>query len=481
LEKLANPIPLLFRLNLGYIFDNSAVVLEATENARYKKLSDPAAKSDETGHLVSRFERYAMNVNRMDRLSVGLGVELPLKVAEQFYLHPVLEWQMGLPLNRQGYDCPYVVDTEDIGTNKSDVDSCYERNMSSLPMNLGFGVRVVPPVRGLSAVLGVDIGLLGTTTFVRDLAPNTPWRVLVALSYDYDARPQPTAAGYLPVDTHEEGQAVAVAAAPTGRVQGSVAMPDNRAIANARVKYVGLPLTDMITGDDGHFVTEPMPPGQVTLEVVHPEFDTTRCTATIAAAGGDVPLLCSPKPRPIVGRVNGQVVEAAGQTVAAARVIVTGPTSSLQLTDQQGNFVLADLQPGSYQLRVEAGGYFIQLSSFTIEGRVTIPLSVSLRRKPIAPTITFVGDSVEAPTIQYATDTATIPLGTSQAAIAELADLLLSRPDLYLQVVGFGPTNDVGLARAQVIKQKLVEAGVPVAHVDAAGGGITKMRFVLHR
>jgi hypothetical protein len=373
-----------------------------------------------------------------------------------------------------------VVDTEDIGTAKSEVDSCYERDMSSMPMNLGFGVRVVPPVRGLSAVLGVDIGLLGTTTFVRDLAPNTPWRVLVALSYDYDAKPQPTAAGYIPVEVHDD-DGEAVAAAPTGRVQGSVAMADNRAIPNARVHYVGLSLTDMITGDDGHFVTEPLPPGPVTLEIIHPDYEQTRCSATIAPTGGDVPLLCTPKARPVVGRVNGQAVEAAGQPVAAARVIVTGPTSTLLLTDAQGNFVLADLQPGSYQLRVEAGGYFIQLSSFNIEGRVTIPLTVTMRRKPIAPTITFVGDAVEAPTIQYATDTATIPLGTSQAAIAELADLLLSRPDLYLQVLGFGPTNDIGLARAQVIKQKLVEAGVPASHVDAAGGGISKLRLLLHR
>jgi OmpA-OmpF porin, OOP family len=482
LERLANPIPLLFRLNLGYVFDNSAVVVEPTENARYDRLSSPADKADETEHLVSRFERYAMNVNRLDRLVGGVGVELPLKVAEKFYLHPIVEWQMGLPINRQSYDCAYVVDTPDIGTNKSDVDSCYERDMASLPMNLGFGVRVVPPVRGLSAVLGVDIGLLGTTTFVRDLAPNTPWRVLVGFSYDYDARPQAAGPQYIPVEVDDDDKPV-VAAAITGRVQGSVATADNRAVANARVRYIGLPitLTDMITGADGHFVTEPLPPGAATLEVSHPEYETSRCSATIAAKGGDVPLLCTLKASPVVGTVNGQIAEGAGLPVSGARVILSGPTSSLLLTDAQGAFTLPDLPAGSYQLRVEAGGYFIQLSSFTIDKRGNLPLTVTLRRKPIAPTISYVGDTVEAPTIQYATDTATVPLASSQAAIAEIADLLLSRPDLYLQVLGFGPTNEVGLARAQVIKQKLIEAGIQANHVDAAGGGITKLRFVLHR
>jgi hypothetical protein len=480
LERLANPIPLLFRLNLGYVFDNTAMVVEPTENARYDRLSSPADRADETEHLVSRFERYAMNVNRLDRLVGGVGVELPLKVAEQFYLHPIVEWQMGLPINRQSYDCAYVVDTPNIGTNESDVDSCYERDTAALPMNLGFGVRVVPPVRGLSAVLGVDIGLLGTTTFARDLAPNTPWRVLVGISYDYDARPQPTAAGYIPTETTDEVGPV-LAAGMTGRVQGSVATADNRAIANARVRYIGLPLTDMITGEDGRFVTEPLQPGPATLEVSHPEYTTARCTATIAAKGGDVPVLCTLKANPVVGTVNGQVSEGAGLPVAGARVILSGPTSSLLLTDAQGAFTFPDLPAGSYQLRVEAGGYFIALSSFAIDKRGTVPLTVTLRRKPIAPTISYVGDTVEAPTIQYATDTATVPLASSQAAIAEIADLLLSRPDLYLQVLGFGPTNEVGLARAQVIRQKLIEAGAQANHVDAAGGGITKMRFVLHR
>jgi|GEM_PF-6599871 len=481
LERLANPIPLLFRLNLGYVFDNSAVVVEPTENARYDRLSSPADKSDETEHLVSRFERYAMNVNRLDRLVAGVGVELPLKVAEKFYLHPIVEWQMGLPINRQSYDCAYVVDTPDIGTNESDVDSCYERDMASLPMNLGFGVRVVPPVRGLSAVLGVDIGLLGTTTFVRDLAPNTPWRVLVGFSYDYDARPQASGTQYIPVEDEHDGKPVV--AAITGRVQGSVATADNRAVANARVRYIGLPmpLTDMITGNDGHFVTEPLPPGAVTLEVSHPDYETSRCSVTIAAKGGDAPLLCTLKASPLVGTVNGQVAEGAGLPVSGARVILSGPTNSLLLTDAQGAFTLPDLPAGSYQLRVEAGGYFIQLSAFTIDKRGNLPVTVTLRRKPIAPTISYVGDTVEAPTIQYATETATVPLATSQAAIAEIADLLLSRPDLYLQVLGFGPTNEVGLARAQVIKQKLIEAGIQANHVDAAGGGITKLRFVLHR
>ena len=53
---------------------------------------------------------------------------------------------------------------------------------------------IVPPVRGVSVLAGFDLALAGSSTFVRELAPLTPYRVLIALGYDYDAEPPPAAA-----------------------------------------------------------------------------------------------------------------------------------------------------------------------------------------------------------------------------------------------------------------------------------------------
>ena len=482
LEQLERPIPLLLRFNAGYVLDNSSVVIKDVENDKYKNLSNPKDKADETDHLVNRFERLAMNINRLDRLAFGVGVELPLQVAEQFYLHPILEWQLGLPVNRQGYDCPYEVGAANIAERKGP-DGCYERNPSSVPMNLSFGVRVAPPVRGLSTLLGVDIGLSGTSKFVRDLAPNVPWRVLVAFSYDYDARPTaPVQVVQAPVAPVVAPLPPAPVAPATGRVQGTVMTPDNRAVADARVRYPDLKLTDLITGSDGHFATEPLAAGPINLEVSHPEYQTATCSAVIAATGGDVPLRCTLAPRPVVATVLGQVAEVSGAPINAARVIVIGPTNSVLLTDANGAFKLDNQPPGSYQVRVEAGGYFIRQQTFSVAKRETIPLTFNLARKPIAPSITFVGDAIDAPTMAYATETATQPLAAgSTNALAEIADFLLSRPDLYLQIQGFGATAELGLARAQVLRQRLIDAGVSANHIEAVGGGLKRLRFLLHR
>jgi hypothetical protein len=481
LERLERPIPLLVRFNVGYVLDNSGVLIEDYENERYNALTNAKDKADETKHLVSRFQRLAMNVNRLDRLALGVGVELPLQVAERFYLHPILEWQLGVPVNRQSYDCPFEVGASNIGETKGP-DGCYERNTGSMPMNLGFGVRVVPPVRGLSALLGVDIGLTGTSKFVRELAPNLPWRVLVAFSYDYDARPVAPAPALQPVaPVLPPPPPPPPAAAPSGRIQGTVTAPDNRAIADARVRYVGLKLTDLITGAEGHFATEPLPPGPVSLEVSAADYQTASCSATIAAEGGDVPLRCTLAPQPLVATFQGQINESSGAPVPAARVIVIGPTNSVLLSDATGAFKLENQPPGSYQVRVEAGGYFIRQQSFTVDKRGTLPLSFSLTRKPIAPTIVFVGDGIDAPSITYATDSATQPLAAGSGALAEIADFLLSRPDLYLQIQGFGPSNELGLARAQVLRQRLIDAGVAANHIEAVGGGTRRLRFLLHR
>lgn len=481
LQQLRNPIPLLLRFNAGYVFDNSAVAIKDTEDDRYKTLGLTKSKEDETAHLATRLERLAMNINRLDRVAFGAGIELPLQLAPRFFLHPILEWQLGLPANRQSYDCPYV-SAVPTGSAKNEQDSCYERSPSAIPMNLAFAVRVVPPVRGFSALVGVDVGLSGSNKFVRDLAPNVPWRILFGFSYDYDARPTETPPAAV---TTAMAQAPVVAAPTTttisGRVQGLVVSTSGSAIADARVRFLDLKLTALATGEDGKFASEPLAPSAVAMEVSHPEYETTRCSALIPTAGGDAPVTCTLKPKPLIGRIQGQMIESGGGPLTAARVILTGPTNSLALTDARGNFALENLTPGDFVIRVEAGGYFIRQSPLRVEGRGTTPFSAALTRKPIAPTIVFAGDSIEAPALSYATETSTQLTAAGIAAIAEIADVMLMRPELYIQVQGFGIDPAIAMSRALSVKQRLVEAGVPESHIEAVGGGTKKFRFLIHR
>jgi OmpA-OmpF porin, OOP family len=189
-QELAKELPLVGRLNIDYLFDNSAAAIEDAEDARYRSLRNALPREDDTRHLISRSERYAFGINRVDTLSVGVGGEAKLAVAERTSLHPLLEWRMGVPINRQAYDCP--VSTGSAGSRGDAADACLgTTGVDAWSMNLVAGLRVVPPVRGVSLALALDLGLSGTSTFVRELAPNSPFMLTFALGYDYDARPAP--------------------------------------------------------------------------------------------------------------------------------------------------------------------------------------------------------------------------------------------------------------------------------------------------
>lgn len=482
LQKLKDPWPLLVRFNVGYVLDNSAVVVEDTENARYAGLSNRKPKSDETNHLISRLERFAQNVNRLDRLAIGAGVEFPLRVADKFYLHPALEWQMAVPVNRQRFDCPNVLGQDNVGTTEG-TDGCYERLSSALPMNLAVGLRVVPPVRGLSGLFAFEFGLTGTDRFVRELTPNLPWRFLIGLSYDYDARPAvaPAPAPAAIAEAPPATPVPVVAAAPRGRVLGRVSTVDQKPIADAHVRFLDLKLSTLLTDEQGQFTTEPLPPGAVALEISHPDFDTSRCVGNVPPQGSDVTLMCTLTVQPVVAKVQGQVVDPAGELLGPARIILSGPKTALLMTEARGQFTLDELPVGNYVLRVESGAYFIRQMVFTVSKRDVVSVNLELTRKPLAPTISFAGDRIEAPALVYPNDSTTQLSAAALQSVAELADLLLTRPDLYVELRGYAPTEEVGRNRALLIKQKLVEAGVPDSHIQAIGGGLVKFRILLHR
>ncbi|HEX4353757.1 MAG TPA: carboxypeptidase-like regulatory domain-containing protein, partial [Polyangiales bacterium] len=363
LQRLDRPVPFIARFNIGYMLDNSGVLVRSTENARYDALNTSTAKGDEVLHLINRFEREAMGINRLDRFTFGAGVEVPLELAKQFYLHPIVEWQLGLPVNRQDYDCPFVASDPRAGKRATTDDSCYERTPSVIPMNLSIAARIVPPVRGLSALIGVDIGLTGTNTFVRELAPNLPWRILFAVSFDYDARPLPPPTVVAPPPV---AAVVAPVVALNARIQGVVATPEGMPVVGALVHFTDRELTTLSTGADGRFVTEPLPPGPVTMDVTAPDYQPGQCSAVVPEGGVAAEARCTLTPKPLVGKLQGQLLETTGAPVSGARVIISGPTQALELSDDRGNFVADQLVPGGYTVRIEAGGYFIKLMRIDI-------------------------------------------------------------------------------------------------------------------
>ncbi|MFI5308080.1 MAG: hypothetical protein ACHQ53_12040, partial [Polyangiales bacterium] len=377
LRQLDDPYPLIARLSLGYFFDNSSTLIQSVENERYAALGAAARpRAEEDRNLVRRVERFGLGINRTDAFNVALGLEAPLRAAEDFYIHPLLEWTLGVPVNRQGYSCLLL----DTNAGPADTDGCLKRQgFAAMPSTLSLGARVFPPVRGLSLLLAVDIGVSGTSTFVRELAPNKPYDVLLALGYAIDPRERKVEAQQV-----EVVREVTKPEPPKPRVEGYVVEAGTGTkIAGATIGYPGRELTAQQTDTEGRFVSYELEPGEVRFEISHPDYEpgvcsvqiekpapapkspaapgggkpaaaapattgTTEATAPAATPAGGaapntstpaaaapvtplapplVPLRCELTAKPRTGSVRGTVESEAGKAVAGARVELIGPAS----------------------------------------------------------------------------------------------------------------------------------------------------------
>jgi hypothetical protein len=257
LRGLESSIPFIVRFNARYWMDNSSELIEATERQRYAGLADPLPVEDERRHLLTAAERFALEVNRTDFIDLSLGLEAPLRVMEDFYIHPMVEWNWRLPVNRQGYDCVFVPDPDRPSRPEAGDDGCLDvQGISSFPMTLSLGVRVLPPVRGLAITVAADIGLTGVNTLVRELAPTQPYNILIGASYAYDTTPP--APEIREVEVEREVQ---VGPPPRGRIAGvAVEQGSGAPIPGAIVRFPGRTETALLGRPGRHVRDLPVRP-----------------------------------------------------------------------------------------------------------------------------------------------------------------------------------------------------------------------------
>jgi outer membrane protein OmpA-like peptidoglycan-associated protein len=288
LRGLPTSIPFVFRFGAQYWFDNSSNLVRDVEDARYQSLSDPAPRADEVRNLVTPAERFGLMINRTDFLNIGLGFEAPLEPRPNFLVSPVLEWRWAVPVNRQRFDCLLVPATPGSSEPAPGEEGCLDtQKLSAFPMTLTAGLRL-SPVRGLGITAGVDIGITGVRTIVRELAPTAPYAVILGASYGYDPTlpaapaweaPETPAEEPGPLYTHGRVHGVVVAAADD-RGEGA-----GTPIGGAVVAFAGRDLNSLIAGEDGRFVTYRFPAGEeITFDVSHPDYQPGQCVATIPEA-----------------------------------------------------------------------------------------------------------------------------------------------------------------------------------------------------
>ncbi len=477
--------PLIARLNLQYYVDNSGVLTDSVEHARYDALptSGPDARrpyNDEDRQLLSRVERFALGINRTDFFNIGIGVELPFEAMPDFFISPILEWVVAVPVNRQGYNCLFIPATPGGTTPVAGTDGCLEhQGFAAMPSTLTLGVRVQPPIRGLGITLAADIGTSGMNTFVREIAPNAPYDVILGLSYAYDTMPVPAEVREVSVERQVE---VRIPPPPRGRVIGTVVtMGTTTPVSGALVSFPGRDFTTLSTGSDGHFTSSELDPGEVSMTITHSEHHDGSCSATVPADGGDVTVTCELEALPAVGIVQGHVVSDTGGAIGGATVQVTGPQAFTLVTSPSGEFMRQDLPPGVYTARVDAENFLITQAIFTVVPRETVTPEITAIARPTRSLVRVSAREIFIRRqINFATDSSDI-LPTSLGLLSEIADVLLRHPEIARVEIqghtdnrgGHDHNQDLSQRRAESVRTWLMEAGVDGSRLEAHGYGDT--------
>jgi OmpA-OmpF porin, OOP family len=485
LRFLDNPVPFIGRFNMDYRFDNSAQLVADTEHKRYENLyagvSNPPSEKLDIEHFITRVERFGLGVNRVDLFSLGLGIELPLRVAEEFYLQPMMEWRMSFPVDRQDFSCPYRDTKKKSVTTANESpyvdDGCgFKEGADAYPSTLSFAVRGITPIRGVSAILGIDVGLTGTSTFARELKPTAPYEIIFAAAYDYDARP---------LDVRIVERKVAVEQPPKGRVRGLVTQSDapTKAIKGAMITFVGTELSPLSTEVEGRFTSYVFDPGKIEMAVRHADYKPGACYAEIPANGGDIDVTCPLEPLPRVGEFKGNVIDLWNNSVSGATVEIIGATNRIVITDEEGRFS-AQIEPGEYSVRIDAAGYLLRLGSFTLPARGTVLREFVLAKKPEKSAVSLTGDTIAIKTpLTFDKNTGKLD-SKSTPVVAQIADLILRSPQIR-KIKIFGSTSGAKgdsmapLTRALNIKYSLVNAGVAAERIEAVAGDQPKVKITV--
>jgi outer membrane protein OmpA-like peptidoglycan-associated protein len=505
--------PIRIHLNVGYTLDNSAVLVRDVEARRqmaapgYNAMdcatpsTDPASRwaQNPACHVeITRGERFALGINRADRLNVGIAVDAKLETSVIGFA-PFVEWNAPIPIVRSGYIC-WQPTASVPSLTPGDDDRCYNEfsAFETMPSNLTLGTRVwTPHARGLGAILALDIGTGGTGTFVRELAPNTPWNLYFGLGFahDFNARARRVVVERV-VDRVIERDNTPVG----GEIVGTITDGETRRpIAGALVEFVGHPDFGIVaTNAQGQFRTRRVAPAEYELRVRATDYSDNVCRGTVPAPQGesrtspDTTINCELRVVARRGTVVGRVTNESGAPVSGITVTLTpgagitvpqGESAPVPVTAQtgpDGTFRFDNVLAGGWSVRADQGPQTRSSSPRNIEVRARDTTSVDIS---VATSDTrgfrIQGRQVTVPDqVHFVTDSAEI-LPDSQTLLERIADFLNRHPELRLIEIQ-GHTDNQGprqrnqvlsQQRAEAVRSALINLGVSADRLTARGFG----------
>ncbi len=508
-------VPIRFHVNAGYFLDNSATIVRGTELAR--QAADPrynAAECNRTPTIdptdpinrnpschieITREERYALGINRADRFNINIGVDANLP-----YFRPFIEWNVSVPVVRNGYIC-YGAATDAVpGRTSVDDDRCLAGSgisqFAASPSVFTIGTRFVPPqIRGLSALLAVDVATGGSGLFVRELAPTMPWTLYFGAAFAHDFAPQIRRVEI----PHEVIREVRVDNTPIhGRLAGTISDAEShQPIAGAVIDIAGHPDFGYVaSGPQGHYQSANVPPADYEIHVHAQDYNDNTCRGTVPAPTGsarevpDVTVDCALRPVPRMGNIGGRVTGAGGTAAAGLTITMTptqvtppagvaAPTAQTATTGADGAYQFQNLPAGTYSIAAAAGPQTRASTARSIEVRPRETASGDIQVAGIDNTgIRVTPRSIDVrDQVHFQTDSAEI-LPDSNTLLERIADVINRHPEIgRLEIQGHtdnqgnAPHNmTLSQSRAESVRARLAELGVAADRVTARGYGQTR-------
>ncbi len=485
--------PVRINFGLSYIFDNSGALVRDIENQRNR--------------VITRIERYGLNISKLDRLVPALGVEGMFDV-----VRPYLEWSIDIPSNRQDYTC--------LQNDVHASDACLRDapSFTGTPSRFTLGARAFALLDGLGFNVALDLGTGGMKPpFWEEVQPESPWNLYFGVAYTADTQPQIER-----VKVKAEAPPPPEPAPPPTFyvIEGLVVEKDNDGtfVPNAVLRYQGQPLTGMVANEQGAFRSAYLTPGTYTLQVTADGYTESTCTITIDPNAGKPGLTpdmaptaegaapppstaaseptagdksedvrvtqarCELEAKPALGTLEVSVVDATSSApVPEATVVPSKDGRSITLTaDSEGEIVVADVPAGPVSVRVSAEGYYPTTRAVEVEAETRTRAGFQLQ--PKGPSSFQVGAKeikLRKP-IEFEPNSARLAAG-SQGLLDELAALLADKPELSIEVVShtddsasFQVALTLTTERASTIRESLVANGVDPGRVSAKGAGSEK-------
>ncbi len=498
-RRTSGPIPLRAHLNLGYQFDNSGKLVEDFERTQERP--------------IDRIERFALDINRVDFMQIGLGVEGLFDTAR-----PFLEWSVDIPANRQSYLCLRAL--------RYSGDSCLRDRpvFSTTPSRISAGVRLMPwsaiPwwLEGMTVTGALDLATGGAADFLVEVAPEVPWTIWFGIGYAADTKPQ--------VQIQQIAMPAPEPAAPQELfVHGMVIEKEtSTAIPEALIRFEGRDLTGMISTAEGRFVTSSLEPGRYTFKITAPGYKDGSCSVEVGKAtapaaepplenepapgttgwkrhareperglgstpdeeparAGASTVTCELEPVAKVSNINGRVNDSTnGSPIGMAKVRITDVLGrGLELdVDEVGAFRFENVPPGATTISVDAPGYLKSVTRLSVEPLQELDQRITLAPAPAKSTFKVAGKRIEsASPIDFAEGTAK-PSRDAMFTIQELAVFLADRPEIARIEIqshtGGGDPGGLNLSteRANAVRDALILHGVAAARLTARGFGASE-------